>query len=78
MKEQWRRFRTKYGFPLLLFIFLSAFFLIAGRSGAVMFDDSGSYMRIRWQEGVMPVYQLLLLFNQWLFGDTLFWLFFPF
>lgn len=72
MKEQWRRFRTKYGFLLLLFIFLSAFFLIAGRSGAVMFDDSGSYMRIRWQEGVMPVYQLLLLFNQWLFGDTLF------
>ncbi len=72
MREQGKRFRTKYGFQLLLFIFLSAFFLIAGHSGAVMFDDSGSYMRLRWQEGVMPVYQVLLLFNQWLFGDTLF------
>lgn len=70
MREQRRRFLTKYGFRLILFTALSGFFLIAGRGGAVMFDDSGSYMQFRFQEGIMPVYQLLLLCNQWLFGDT--------
>lgn len=70
MREQGRHFLTKYGFRLLLFIALSAFFLIAGRSGAVMFDDSSSYMQLSWHEGIMPVYQIFLLFNQWLFGDT--------
>lgn len=69
MRVQGRRFLSKYGFGLLLFIGLSSFFLIVGRGGAVMFDDSGSYMRLRWQEGIMPVYQVFLLMNQWMFGD---------
>lgn len=46
---------------------LSAFLFIGSRE-PVLFDDSGSYMRIENFEGVMPVYPLFLLFNKWLFG----------
>lgn len=63
---------SKYRTGLLLFAALLAFFLLAGRSGPVLFDDSGSYMRIRWHEGVMPVYPIILLLNQYAFGDTLY------
>ena len=44
-------------------------FLIIGSREPVLFDDSGSYMRIERIEGVMPVYPLFLLFNQYLFGN---------
>ncbi len=65
-----KRFLTKYGFRLFLFAAVLAFFLAAGHAGPVQFDDSGSYIRIRWHEGVMPVYPLFLLCNQCLFGDA--------
>lgn len=44
-------------------------FLVLGSGEPVMFDDSDSYMRIRRIEGVMPVYPLFLLLNQYIFGD---------
>lgn len=53
-----------------MFVALLLFFLLSGRGGPVLFDDSGSYMRIRWHEGVMPAYPILLLVNQYLFGDA--------
>jgi len=42
--------------------------LFVGSREPVLFDDSGSYMRVERFEGVMPVYPLFLLLNQWLFG----------
>lgn len=68
--EKGKRFLTKYGFQILLFAAVLAFFLLAGHDGPVLFDDSGSYIRIRWHEGVMPVYPLFLLANQCLFGNA--------
>ncbi len=68
--EKGKRFLTKYGFQILLFAAVLAFFLLAGHEGPVLFDDSGSYIRIRWHEGVMPVYPLFLLANQCLFGNV--------
>lgn len=68
--EKGKRFLTKYGFQILLFAAVLAFFLLAGHDGPVLFDDSGSYIRIRWHEGVMPVYPLFLLANQCLFGNV--------
>ncbi len=68
--EKGKRFLTKYGFQILLFAAVLAFFLLAGPEGPVLFDDSGSYIRIRWHEGVMPVYPLFLLANQCLFGNA--------
>lgn len=71
-KKDWKQALNKYGLRWILFAAVLAFFLVAGLSGPVLFDDSGSYMRIRWHEGVMPVYPVILLFNQYVFGDTLY------
>lgn len=65
---------NKNGFCILLFVALSAFFLLAGRKGPVLFDDSSVYMRISQREGVMPVYPIFLLLNQAVFGrDAYLW-----
>lgn len=66
---------NKNGFCLLLFAAVFAFFLLTGRKGPVLFDDSGSYMRFSWHEGVMPVYPIFLLLNQYICGNgSLLWL----
>lgn len=70
MREKGKQFLTKYGFRLFVFAVLLLLFLLSGHGGPVLFDDSGSYMRIRWHEGVMPAYPILLLLNQYFFGDT--------
>ena len=70
MREKGKRFITKYGFRLFVFVSLTVVFMLLGRDGPVLFDDSGSYMRIRWHEGVMPAYPILLLLNQYFFGDS--------
>lgn len=44
-------------------------FLFLGSGEPVLFDDSGAYLRVERVEGVMPVYPLFLLINQYLFGD---------
>lgn len=44
-------------------------FLFAGSREPVLFDDSGAYLRVKRIEGVMPVYPLFLLINQYLFGN---------
>lgn len=69
MREKGKRFITEYGFRLLVFTALFLLFLLLGHGGPVLFDDSGSYMRIRWHEGVMPAYPILLLINQYFFGE---------
>lgn len=68
MREKGKWFITEYGFRLFLFAALLLLFLLLGHDGPVMFDDSGSYMWIRWHEGVMPAYPVFLLFNECLFG----------
>lgn len=72
MREWGKHILTKYGFQVFLFFALSGFFLIAGRSGPVLFDDSSSYMRITWREGVMPFYPIFLLVNQYIFGGRVY------
>lgn len=62
----------KYIFQLAVFAALLTFFLVAGHSGPVLFDDSGSYMQIRQREGVMPVYPIYILLNQIVFGETVY------
>lgn len=57
------------GFSFLLFMAVLAFFLLAGREGAVLYDDSDSYLRLRWHEGVMPFYPMFILLNQFIFGS---------
>lgn len=51
----------------LLLLALAAFLLIGSRE-PVLFDDSGAYMQVGYIEGVMPIYPLFLLLNQWVFG----------
>lgn len=70
MLEKRKSFIAEYGFRLLLFTALLLLFLLLGHEGPVMFDDSGSYMWIRWHEGVMPFYPVFLLLNEWIFGET--------
>ncbi len=70
MRDKGKAFITEYGFCLLMFAALLLFFLLLGHDGPAMFDDSESYMEIGWREGVMPVYPIFLLINQYLFGDT--------
>ena len=57
--------RLLYGSLVLLALFA---FLLVGSREPVLFDDSGAYMRINRVEGVMPIYPLFLLLNQYLFG----------
>lgn len=51
----------------LFFLALFAF-LGVGLGKPVLFDDSGAYTQIKRIEGVMPIYPLFLLVNQFLFG----------
>lgn len=54
-----------YG-SLVLFAFFA--FLVVGSREPVLFADSGAYMKVERTEGVMPLYPLFLLVNQYLFG----------
>ena len=62
MKQKNRLF---YGSLILLALFI---FLFVGSGEPVLFDDSGAYIKIDQIEGVMPVYPIFLLLNQFLFG----------
>lgn len=55
-------------FYLSLVLLALAAFLLVGSREPVLFDDSGTYMKVRNAEGVMPIYPLFLLLNQWMFG----------
>lgn len=44
-------------------------FLFVGAREPVLFDDSGAYLRVKRIEGVMPIYPIFLLINQYLFGN---------
>ncbi len=61
------RQRDRLFYLSLVLLALAAFLLIGSRE-PVLFDDSGTYMRVKNAEGVMPLYPLFLLLNQWMFG----------
>lgn len=44
-------------------------FLFVGSREPVLFDDSETYLRIKSTEGIMPIYPLFLLINQYLLGN---------
>lgn len=67
-----KRSGCKYGFHLAVFAALLAFFLVAGHSGPMLFDDSGGYLLIRKNEGIMPLYPMFILINQIVFGETVY------
>ncbi len=62
--------QKKNNFILYISLAVLAFiaFLVFGSREPVLFDDSGSYTIIKNVEGVMPVYPLFLLLNQYVFG----------
>lgn len=62
----------KYGYRLAMFAALFAFFLAAGHNGPVLFDDSDSYILVRQNEGIMPVYPLFIMVNQIIFGEAVY------
>ncbi|MDE6213093.1 MAG: hypothetical protein K2M70_06415 [Lachnospiraceae bacterium] len=61
------RQRDRWFYFSLALLALAAFLLLGSRE-PVLFDDSGAYMRVRRVEGVMPIYPLFLLLNQYVFG----------
>lgn len=65
---RWEKRQTDTLFYLSLFVLTLLIFLFVGSREPVLFDDSGAYMRVKVIEGVMPIYPLFLLVNQWLFG----------
>lgn len=66
------RIVRKYRYQLAVFAALLIFFLAAGHSGPVLFDDSESYMLIHKREGVMPVYPIFILLNRIVFDGTVY------
>lgn len=66
---QWNKRRKDTLFYVSLFGAVLFFFLFVGAREPVLFDDSGAYLRIVWQEGVMPFYPLFLLLNESIFGE---------
>lgn len=56
-----------------LYIFMALisvlFFFVLGTREPVLFDDSYSYLLIKAREGIMPVYPLFILANQYIFGQ---------
>lgn len=62
----------KYRFQLTVFAALLAFFLVSGHSGPMLFDDSTSYIQVRWHEGVMPVYPIFILLNRIVFSEAVY------
>lgn len=71
-KFQLNKRQRDFLFYLFLSILAFLVFRFVGSREAVLFDDSGSYLRVERIEGVMPVYPLFLLLNQWLFGDAVY------
>lgn len=65
---RWDKRQTDTLFYLSLFVLALLIFLFVGSREPVLFDDSGSYTKVQLIEGVMPIYPLFLLANQWLFG----------
>lgn len=61
--------QTDAMFYLSLFMLALLVFLFVGSREPVLFADSGTYLRVERTEGVMPVYPLFLLINQWIFGS---------
>ena len=69
---QLNRGRKDFLFYIALTVLAFLIFRFVGSSEPVLFDDSGAYLRVERIEGVMPVYPIFLLLNQWLFGDGIY------
>lgn len=67
--EKLEKRQTDAIFYLSLFVLALLIFLFVGSREPVLFADSGTYLRVERTEGVMPVYPLFLLINQWIFGS---------
>ena len=72
MKVNWKEKKTEWIFGGLLFLTAVILFLAMGSREPVLFDDSRVYLRVERNEGVMPLYPLFVLLNQYLFGDALY------
>lgn len=68
-KVQLNKKQTELLFYLSLVLLALFAFLFTGSGEPVFFDDSGAYLTVDRTEGVMPVYPLFLLANQFIFGD---------
>lgn len=68
-KIQLNKRQTDRLFYLSLIMLALFAFLFIGSREPVLFDDSGAYLTVDRIEGVMPVYPLFLLLNQYLFGN---------
>ena len=64
--------RKDFLFYIALSVLAFLIFRFVGSGEPVLFDDSGAYLRVERIEGVMPVYPIFLLLNQWLFGDGIY------
>lgn len=62
-----KKYKDRWFYMSLVLIALFLFLFVGSRE-PVLFEDSGSYIRLRRSEGVMPIYPLFLLLNQYLFG----------
>lgn len=72
MIAKWKGKRTEWIVCGLLFLAAVILFLTVGSGEPVLFDDSRVYLRVERNEGVMPLYPLFILLNQYIFGDTLY------
>lgn len=70
MIAKWKRKRAEWIVCGLLFLAAVTLFLTVGSREPVLFDDSRVYLRVERNEGVMPLYPLFILLNQYIFGDT--------
>lgn len=72
MKVNWKEKKAEWIFGGFLFLAAVILFLAVGSREPVLFDDSRVYLRAERNEGVMPLYPLFVLLNQYLFGDAVY------
>lgn len=70
--SQWKGKKAEWIFCGVLFLAAVVLFLIVGSREPVLFDDSRVYLRVERNEGVMPLYPLFVLLNQYIFGDAIY------
>lgn len=70
--SRWKGKKAEWIFCGVLFLAAVVLFLIVGSREPVLFDDSRVYLRVERNEGVMPLYPLFVLLNQYIFGDALY------
>lgn len=67
---QWKGKKAEALFYAILFLGGVFLFLTVGAGEPVLFDDSRVYLRVERNEGVMPLYPLFVLLNQYFFQEA--------